>query len=488
MAASREVRQQLGDKAKEALETGINDQSLWMALVERLGNTAFRVLADSRSYNAFIRNEGETVFREGAIKGNEVLHKAIRTDFRHLLDEMISASEFEPVTLKALKAYKKETDFNRVVSAAEKELLEKKFETLNGGIENNFLNFANGILNFDSGEFTTERGDSIYTMQMGFDYDPTATDCPHFDSLVAHICQSKTKERQKDVEQMLLTHLSFSFVNGNPNGTMLILTGRDGLNGKSTLTKAINALCGDGDTSYGCEVGRQAVEQAKSGNENSGDGQRILMKGKRFADMPELGDVVINEGEFKQMVDVGLQGKARGRLLNRDAVSFTQTATLISSSNADKVTIKGQIEPVMRRMLPIRVHHQIENADTSYPAKLKAEAAAIFNLLMRTWKEYRANYSDGRLLEVPESVELERQAWVLGNSALPSWIRTNLEQTSDEKEFAKFKDVLDRYKADNFGVKESRQSFAPKLKSLNIETYKHQGRETRLKGWKLKGF
>lgn len=98
-----------------------------------------------------------------------------------------------------------------------------------------YMNFANGMLDWRSGEMTSHGPHYGSTVQFPIEWDATAT-CPHFDSFLETILT-------EDYIALVWQMLGYLLYSGNPNQKAFLMLGT-GSNGKGTLMRVIAALLG----------------------------------------------------------------------------------------------------------------------------------------------------------------------------------------------------------------------------------------------------
>lgn len=97
------------------------------------------------------------------------------------------------------------------------------------------INFRNGLLDWRTGELRPHSPDVPSTVQLGVEYDPTAT-CPAFEAFVDSVVPD-------DVVQTIWELIGYLMYSGNPLHKAVMLTGT-GRNGKGTFLRAITNVLG----------------------------------------------------------------------------------------------------------------------------------------------------------------------------------------------------------------------------------------------------
>lgn len=98
-----------------------------------------------------------------------------------------------------------------------------------------YINFRNGLLDWNTGQLHPHNPDVLSTVQLAVDYQPDAT-CPVFDEFLAQIVPA-------DMIATVWELIGYLMYSGNPLHKAVMLIGR-GRNGKGTLLRVINSLLG----------------------------------------------------------------------------------------------------------------------------------------------------------------------------------------------------------------------------------------------------
>lgn len=106
---------------------------------------------------------------------------------------------------------------------------------LNGDPQERWINFANGMLDWRTGDLVGHDANLKSTVQMGTIYDPTA-ECPHFDAFLAEVMHD-------DYVKLAWEMIGYLMYSGNPLQVAFGFLGSGG-NGKGTLMRVIDKLLG----------------------------------------------------------------------------------------------------------------------------------------------------------------------------------------------------------------------------------------------------
>jgi len=102
-----------------------------------------------------------------------------------------------------------------------------------------YLNFRNGMLNWETGELLGHDPNFKSTVQFPHDYTPDA-ECPHFDTFLADILH-------EDFVRLAWEMLGYLLYSGNPLQVAFLFYG-SGSNGKGTLMRVIEDMLGKANT------------------------------------------------------------------------------------------------------------------------------------------------------------------------------------------------------------------------------------------------
>lgn len=98
-----------------------------------------------------------------------------------------------------------------------------------------YINFGNGLLDWDTGRLHPHDPDVLTTVQLAVDYQPEAT-CPAFNEFLAQVVPA-------DMVDTVWELIGYLMHSGNPLHKAVMLTGK-GRNGKGTFLRVVNALLG----------------------------------------------------------------------------------------------------------------------------------------------------------------------------------------------------------------------------------------------------
>lgn len=101
-----------------------------------------------------------------------------------------------------------------------------------------YINFGNGLYDWRADVLEDHRPDVLSTVQLGVDFDRTAT-CPEFDAFLTAVLP-------EDMVTLVWELIGYLLYSGNPLHKAVMLTGT-GRNGKGTFLRVVNTLLGHGN-------------------------------------------------------------------------------------------------------------------------------------------------------------------------------------------------------------------------------------------------
>lgn len=223
-------------------------------------------------------------------------------------------------------------------------------------------NFANGVLDVDTMQFTPHVATRGFRYVLTYDYDSSAK-CPTFDKFLLDICQG-----DPTLVEILLEFAGYALSNDTcwPQKA-LVLTGV-GENGKSTFMNILRLLAG-----AGTYMSLPLSELSKEGN-------RQLLDGKLFNMAEETPTKSLLESSlFKNLVS---GGETSVRQLYKRPYIMRNKAKLIFACNELPQT-SDLTHGFFRRLIIVpfgaTFSHERGNRDDFIEAKLAAELPGIFN-------------------------------------------------------------------------------------------------------------
>ena len=244
-----------------------------------------------------------------------------------------------------------------------------------GKDNNNYINFANGVLDLKNKELIPHSMEFGFTYALPYDYNPNAK-CPNFDLMMDNITL-----RDEALKRVMLEFIGYA-ISGRPNSwiqKVMVLTG-EGSNGKSTFMNIVRRLVGEDCYS--------AMSIASMGKENN----RFTMYGKLFNISFDEDPKALLKGGVNIFKAITAGDPVDFRQLYSNAVSAPINAKLIVSCNKPLET-NDHTHAVYRRMLIIPFRAKFEGTsdvkeihETIYP-----EMSGIYNAVLEGLTRLIAN-------------------------------------------------------------------------------------------------
>jgi P4 family phage/plasmid primase-like protien len=242
------------------------------------------------------------------------------------------------------------------------------------------VNFQNGVLNFDSGEFLPHSPKFGFRAVLPVEYDTKAT-APTFEKVLAKILQNDTERIDA-----VLEFFGYCLSNDECWAHKALLLLGDGSNGKSTILEVLQGLLGEKNYSakkmrdLSTETGLYSLV-GKAANICADDSQSNSQR--------DFG----GEDTFKDLVS---GGTIEARKLYSDADKFKNRAKLVFAFNKfDK--LQDLSYGYARRLLIIPFELKILKTDPDFDPfiqdKLQLELAGVFNLVREKYLRAKARGS-----------------------------------------------------------------------------------------------
>lgn len=217
------------------------------------------------------------------------------------------------------------------------------------------MNFANGMLDWRTGEVSEHAPEYLSTIQFGYDWDPEA-ECPRFDAFLADVMHP-------DYVALTWEALGYLMLAGNPLQVAFLLYGSGG-NGKGTLMRVIEDLLGG---------------SANIANESLDD-----LNGNRFSAVNLFGKIANLAGDidgtyqestanFKKLTG---EDSYPGERKYGDRFTFESWAVPVFSAN--KIPGSADVtEGYLRRWIVLHFHKRITEVIPGFSDILKREVPGI---------------------------------------------------------------------------------------------------------------
>lgn len=340
------------------------------------------------------------------------------------------------------------------------------------------LGVSNGVLDLERGALLDEpRREDLITKSAGVAFDPAAT-CPNWLRFLSRAMGvtrgagageiEDAKRRMRFLQKAVGLSLS-----GDVSEKVTFCLFGDTNTGKTTFLEAVRAILADGEYSHQIKIqsllanGRQSDSNAQS--------DLCDLRGCRFVTTSEAEKgQQLSEAILKYLTQGG-QTRIKAARKYENHISFPATHKLWLDSN-DKPRIRAMDDSVWNRLKPLGFEVRIPDSeiDTSFPAKLQAEAPGILRWALEGFRLWRA---EG--LGDPPDVEAARQSWKDECDPLTDFIDESCELDPDG--WAAAKDLRAAYErwCDDNGQK---NPVGPKVFAARLEARGCTGDNPRVEG------
>ena len=280
------------------------------------------------------------------------------------------------------------------------------------------MNFKNGVLDIDSGEFLPHDPKYGFKYCLPYEYKPLAT-APRFQQFMKEI----TLDR-KELIDVLLEYAGYCFSNEDPSWgeKALLLTG-EGSNGKSVFLDVMRKLAGKG--TY-CSLNMKDLKL---------DTHRVHLDGSLFNVSEETPrDSFFDSSLFKNLVT---GGDIVIKVLYQQPYEIKNYCKLLVACN-ELPTTRDNNDGTFRRLIICPFEAKFTpgvNRDPDLRGKLYAELPGIFNLLIENYKilRKRGRFPDSKILrehlqkykEISDPLEAWHMERVVYDKELKDFVSTH---------------------------------------------------------------
>lgn len=276
---------------------------------------------------------------------------------------------------------------------------------------------ANGMIDLRTGKLRPHSRDDLTTKSLPWPFDPDAA-CPVWTSFLHRVLGG-----DEDLERFMQRAIGYS-LSGEVREHVLFILHGTGRNGKSTLTKAIQALLGP--------YAVQALDTLllDKGTMTSHPTELADLKGARIAVCSETPKGrAFDENRVKSLTG---GDRITARRMREDPWSFDPTHKLWICTNNKPNT--REVNEAMRRRLrfiPFEVTISDEECDPELDAKLRAEMGGILAWAVRGCLAWQ---TEG--LGQPQKVRESGEAYFASQDPVRRWVDTACVKGPNEKDEA----------------------------------------------------
>ena len=257
------------------------------------------------------------------------------------------------------------------------------------------MNFANGVLDLETGKFGPHDPSICFRYVLSYNYDPYA-ECPKFEKFINEIC-----EDNQEFIDVFLEFLGYSFSSSSCWAQKAILLVGEGSNGKSTLIELIKKMAGSDNHSS------LMLSDLKD------PANRYDLEGKLFNLAEETSKTSLADSAiFKNLVT---GGETMVKRLYSQPFKMRNKAKLIFSCNEYPESADTTVS-LPRRLLiiPFKASFLNGNRNPHMGEELLEELSGIFNLAIMGYKRLvkQGDFSIG------ESIKKEVSRYVENNDPI----------------------------------------------------------------------
>jgi putative DNA primase/helicase len=267
------------------------------------------------------------------------------------------------------------------------------------------IGVQNGVVDLKSGELLPPDPKRLVTKRANVLFDPDA-ECPRYEKFLKEAVPD-------DDERAFLIRFCGYCLSGEVSEQVLLFLLGTGANGKTVLIETMRAILGD----YADKIQTEMLMQHFR-NTQAASPDLVQLQGRRFIYANET-----TEGRFlddARVKDLTGGDTITGRLpYAKAAISFEPTHKLIIAGNHSPI-VTDDSDGLWRRMILMKFTQKFEgeDCDRDLPAKLRAEAAGIFNLWRKGFAEW---HKDG--LMIPASLRNATNVYRTEQDLLEQFIR-----------------------------------------------------------------
>lgn len=225
------------------------------------------------------------------------------------------------------------------------------------------INFNNGVLDIETGEFMAHSPHWGFRYKLAFDYDPKAT-APRFEKYL-----NEVTGHDPEVIQVLLEYMGYALCGVDPaiGQKALILTG-GGANGKSVFLDLLKHM-----------AGKNNYSTVSLGHEIANINNRYSLDGKLFNITEETPTRSLMDSSLFKAIVAG--GEVQAKKLYCDSYSMRTRAKLILACNELPENFDYSYGMIRRLLIvPFNSVFTEANRDVNIREKLYAEGPGAFNL------------------------------------------------------------------------------------------------------------
>jgi putative DNA primase/helicase len=237
------------------------------------------------------------------------------------------------------------------------------------------IGVQNGVVDLKSGKLLPPDPSRLVTKRVNVHFDPEA-ECSLYEKFLKEAVPD-------DAEREFLIRFSGYCLSGEVSEQVLLFLLGTGANGKTVWIETMKAIFGD----YADKIQTEMLMQ-HSRNTQAASPDLVQLQGRRFIYANET-----TEGRFlddARVKDLTGGDTITGRLpYAKAAISFAPTHKLVIAGNHAPI-VTDDSDGLWRRMILMKFTQKFEGdaCDRGLPAKLRTEAAGIFNLWLKGFAEW----------------------------------------------------------------------------------------------------
>ena len=357
-----------------------------------------------RVYDKNLLSYAEVVFNHIKMEAYSIFLKSISDEDNRIVLEEQSLTMFKYAsTNKGRKECLEMVDFSKdhfTKYQLETGLNKKVKDTMN------VLNLKNGIFNFDNMEFVPHAREYFQTKISETSYQANVQ-CPLWSDFM------DTALPDPEVRRYFQKVVGYIISGLHGEKSIFILTGSQGNNGKTTISKTLYKLLGE----YAVAAEKQTIMASRIQNAGAPRPDLVRLRDRRLVSISESEkDDKLAEGLVKNLTGGGV---IICRTLHHEPVEFYPNFKIIVDTNHD-IKTSGTDPALFRRLKIIPFNHVIppEQIDLNFGEKLEKELSGILNWGIEGYQMYQ---SEG--LELPDCLKALVQEYAESMTPLDSWLQ-----------------------------------------------------------------
>lgn len=299
----------------------------------------------------------------------------------------------------------KAAEFNGIVSRTNVERPEFFTDTIQKK-----LNFANGILDLETLDFSHPTTALGFLWNLPFNYDPIAS-CPMFEKFLDDFTENDEKKKL-----ILQEYMGYCLSGDTPRAQKFLTLTGEGSNGKSTFVEILQALVGGAASKAYCAL--NLVDLGKQF-------ERSMLMGALFNVMDES-ETHIDSGVWEKLKNLVTGGTVNAAFKGKDAFQFDNKAKFILLVN-DLPKGANPNKGFYRRFLIVPCTATFEGKKVDRFIKDRIVAEELPGIMNFALKGYARLVEQGYQFTVSEKVDRALKDYQNESNSVHAWCEDNLQ-------------------------------------------------------------